>query len=55
VSTNYTIRRARRADIGRLVAFTLAEGREAEGLELDVEAVTRGVAGAFATPPLAAS
>jgi ribosomal protein S18 acetylase RimI-like enzyme len=49
----YTIRDAVPSDIGTLVAFTLSQAREAEGLECDEAAVRRGVQGAFATPPLA--
>jgi ribosomal protein S18 acetylase RimI-like enzyme len=48
-----TIREAGRADIDTLIAFTLQEAREAEGTELNVEAVRRGVRGAFEDPPLA--
>ncbi len=51
---SYTIREAVSTDIETLVAFTVQEARDAEGLELDVPAVRRGVGGAFGDPPLAA-
>ena len=47
------IRPATEADIATLVAFTLEEAREAEGLAADPAAVRRGVEGAFANPPRA--
>jgi len=50
---DYTIRPAAPADIDTLVAFTLQEAREAEGVELDLEAVRRGVRGGFEDPPRA--
>lgn len=53
MTTAYTIRDARVDDGDTLVAFTLREGAEAEGLALDAAAVRRGVAGAFRDPPLA--
>jgi GNAT superfamily N-acetyltransferase len=53
VAASYTIRDARAADIDRLVAFTVQEALEAEGLEADEAAVRRGVAGAFGDQPLA--
>jgi ribosomal protein S18 acetylase RimI-like enzyme len=49
----YLIRRAAPADVGTLIAFTIREGREAEGLTLDAAAVGRGVRGAFVDPPRA--
>lgn len=49
----YTIRHAVAADLDTLIAFTLAEAREAEGIELDMGEVRRGVRGAFADPPRA--
>lgn len=49
----YTIRDAVSADISTLIAFTLQEAFEAEGVERDPAAVTRGVQGAFRDPPLA--
>jgi len=48
-----SIRPATRDDIDALVAFTLDEGREAEGRTLDPVAVRRGVEGGFSDPPLA--
>jgi GNAT superfamily N-acetyltransferase len=53
VTAHYTIRRAERQDMDILVAFTLAEGRDAEGLGLDPTEVERGVRAAFAEPSLA--
>jgi ribosomal protein S18 acetylase RimI-like enzyme len=50
---DYTVRRATRDDIDTIVAFTRHEAREAEELELDVQAVTRGVRAAFDDPSLA--
>jgi len=47
---SYIIRNAVSADFETLVAFTLREAREAEGIELDVEAARRGVGGAFEEP-----
>jgi GNAT superfamily N-acetyltransferase len=49
----YTIRDAVRGDIDTLVAFTLREAFEAEGVERDEAAVRRGVEGAFGDPPRA--
>jgi ribosomal protein S18 acetylase RimI-like enzyme len=49
----HTIRPATRADIETLIAFTLAEARDAEGIELDRAAVTRGVTAALDDPRLA--
>ena len=54
MASDYTIREAGRADIDTIVAFTLQEVREAEGLEPDLEAVARGVGGGFEDAPLAA-
>jgi ribosomal protein S18 acetylase RimI-like enzyme len=47
----YTIRRAAREDVETLVAFTLREAQEAEGVALKEAAVRRGVEAAFADPP----
>lgn len=52
--SHYSIRQALSADSDTLIAFTLQEAREAEGLELDPEAVARGVRSAFEEPPAAA-
>jgi ribosomal protein S18 acetylase RimI-like enzyme len=54
MAPDYTIRKAVRADIDTLVAFTLQEARDAENAEKDPAGVRRGVEGAFADPPLAA-
>jgi len=40
---NYLVRRAQHRDLDTLVAFTSAEAREAEGLELDTGSVRSGV------------
>ena len=53
VTTEYTIRPARRSDVETLIAFTLAEAREAEGAQLELQGATRGVEAAFDTPPAA--
>ena len=49
----YSIRDAIADDIDTLVAFTLREAIDAEGLALDEAAVRRGVAAAFGDPRLA--
>lgn len=49
----YTVRRAVPDDVDAIVSFTLREAHEAEGLELDVSAVTEGVRAAFDDPSLA--
>jgi L-amino acid N-acyltransferase YncA len=54
MASDYTIRDAGRADIDTIVAFTLQEVREAEGLEPDLGAVSRGVRGGFEDAPQAA-
>ncbi len=46
----YTIREATREDVDILVAFTLDEAREAEGITLDARGVRRGVEGGFEEP-----
>ena len=53
VTAVYTIREAVRDDAETLIAFTLQEAREAEGVELDAAAVRRGVVMAFEDPRLA--
>jgi ribosomal protein S18 acetylase RimI-like enzyme len=53
MSAPYRVRAALREDIDTLVAFTLAEAREAEGAALDPARARRGVEGAFDDPPLA--
>ena len=40
---NYVIRRAQARDLDSLISFTVAEAREAEGVELDPSIVRRGV------------
>ena len=50
MATGYTIRDALVSDVDMLVAFTLQEAYEAEGAAKDVEAVRRGIRGAFADP-----
>jgi len=49
----YSIRDAAAGDIDTLVAFTLREANDAEGLALDESAVRRGVAATFDDPPRA--
>jgi ribosomal protein S18 acetylase RimI-like enzyme len=49
-SGGYTIRRAVPDDVDTLIAFTLQEAQEAEGIELDAAAVRHGVRGAFDNP-----
>ena len=51
MASHVVIRAATRADVDLLVAFTLREGHEAEGVQLDAAAVRRGVEAAFADPP----
>lgn len=48
----YTIRQAEMADLDTIVRFTRDEAREAEGLELDVAKVTRGVLAGLEDPSL---
>jgi GNAT superfamily N-acetyltransferase len=54
ITPGYIVRAAAVADLDTLVAFTVQEAREAEGLEVDETAVRRGVAAAFADQPPAA-
>ncbi|MCC7032904.1 MAG: GNAT family N-acetyltransferase [Acidobacteria bacterium] len=49
-----SVRRALPEDVQAIVALTIAEALEAEGLHLDAAAVRRGVEGAFGDPPRAA-
>jgi ribosomal protein S18 acetylase RimI-like enzyme len=49
----YSIRAAATADIDILIAFTIQEAVDAEGIYLSPERVRRGVAAAFANPPRA--
>ena len=53
MSDSYPIRLAQPKDINTLVAFTLEEAREAEGLQADSSGVRRGIEAAFGTPPRA--
>ena len=53
MTTDYTIRKARRSDVQTLIAFTREEAREAEGGQLAVEEAARGVEAAFETPAAA--
>lgn len=53
MAPGYTIREAVSTDIDTLVAFTLQEAHEVEGIEQDAAVVRRGVRGAFEDPPLA--
>ena len=52
MAADYAIRMAVSDDIETLVAFTLKEAYEAEGVERGEAAVRRGVEGAFRDPPL---
>jgi ribosomal protein S18 acetylase RimI-like enzyme len=51
LSEEYRIREAVKADLDTLVAFTLQEAFEAEGVRKDAAGVRRGVEGAFQDPP----
>ena len=52
MAADYAIRMAVSDDLDTLVAFTLKEAYEAEGVERGEAAVRRGVEGAFRDPPL---
>jgi ribosomal protein S18 acetylase RimI-like enzyme len=54
LSPDYRIRQATKADVDTLVAFTLQEAFEAEGVQKDAAGVKRGVEGAFQDPPQSA-
>lgn len=49
----YLVRRARDQDLDRLVSFTVAEARAAEGVEIDPSVVQRGVEAGLSDPALA--
>lgn len=49
---NYFVRDATTSDIDTIVAFTVREALEAEGLDTNDAAVRRGVAGAFGEQPV---
>jgi ribosomal protein S18 acetylase RimI-like enzyme len=51
--SEYGIRKASRDDLEALIAFTLGEAREAEGVELDADDVTRGVRTGLEDPSVA--
>ena len=51
LSADYVVRQAASEDVDTLVAFTLQEAFEAEGVRKNREAVRRGVEGAFQDPP----
>lgn len=51
--TDYFVRDAALSDIDAIVAFTVREALEAEGLDVSDAAVRRGVAGAFGDHPVA--
>lgn len=53
MTAHYIIRPATATDEDTIVTFTRAEAREAEGLELEVATVTRGVRHGLAEPALA--
>jgi ribosomal protein S18 acetylase RimI-like enzyme len=50
---HYRLRRAAPDDLDRLVAYTVAEAREAEGVEKDPAAVRRGVLAGLEDPSVA--
>lgn len=49
----YIVRRARDSDLDSLVSFTVAEAREAEGLDMEVATVRRGVVAGLASGSVA--
>jgi ribosomal protein S18 acetylase RimI-like enzyme len=49
----YNVRKANISDLDTLVAFTVAEARDAEGADKDVDAIERGVRMALEDPSLA--
>jgi ribosomal protein S18 acetylase RimI-like enzyme len=51
--SEYRIRRATSSDLEAIVAFTLEEAWEAEGLELDTDSVGRGVLAGLEDPAVA--
>ena len=51
---SYSLRRAEVTDLERIVAFTLEEAREAEGLDKDAEGIRRGVLAGLEDPSVAA-
>lgn len=53
MTQRYRLRRAAPADLDRLVEFTVAEAREAEGVEKDPGAVRRGVLAGLEDPSVA--
>lgn len=53
MDSEYAVRRAELADLDTIVAFTVAEARDAEGADKDVDAVERGVRMALEDPSLA--
>lgn len=53
MTSDYRLRRAVAADLQKLVAFTLEEAREAEGLDKDADCVRRGVSAGLEDPSVA--
>ena len=53
LSAEYSIRQASLDDLDSLVAFILAEAREAEGLEKDPEIVAQGIQAGLLDPGIA--
>jgi ribosomal protein S18 acetylase RimI-like enzyme len=53
MDSEYAMRRAELADLDTIVAFTVAEARDAEGADKDVAAIERGVRMALEDPSLA--
>ena len=53
MNRTFTVRKAESTDLARLVAFTLAEARDAEGIELSPETVRKGVQRGLENPKIA--
>jgi GNAT superfamily N-acetyltransferase len=51
--SDYRVRRATSSDLETIVAFTLEEAREAEGLDKDADGIRRGVAAGLVDPSVA--
>ena len=51
--SDYSVRRAESTDLETIVAFTLEEAREAEGLDKDADVIRRGVSTGFEDPSIA--
>jgi ribosomal protein S18 acetylase RimI-like enzyme len=53
VHVSYAVRRAEGTDLRHLVSFTVAEAREAEGMDLEPSTVRRGVEAGLSDPEIA--